>query len=45
MQDTMLDWNDALPEKDLTTADEHSKKADLALCLGTSLQISRIFFF
>jgi len=39
MRDVILDWNDALPDSELNTADEHSKKADLALCLGTSLQI------
>ncbi|KAJ8270066.1 hypothetical protein GJAV_G00109960 [Gymnothorax javanicus] len=36
---TILDWEDALPERDLSRADEASRKADLALTLGTSLQI------
>jgi len=37
--DTILDWEGALPDTDLDLAEEHSKKADLSLCLGTSLQI------
>ncbi|KAL4608071.1 NAD-dependent protein deacetylase sirtuin-6 isoform X1 [Arapaima gigas] len=36
---TILDWEDALPDRDLTRADEASRRADLALTLGTSLQI------
>ncbi|KAJ8274087.1 hypothetical protein COCON_G00087120 [Conger conger] len=36
---TILDWEDALPDQDLTRADLASRKADLALTLGTSLQI------
>ncbi|XP_033750534.1 NAD-dependent protein deacetylase sirtuin-6-like [Pecten maximus] len=39
MRDTILDWEDALPEKDLDMADLNSRKTDLSLCLGTSLQI------
>ncbi|XP_069623956.1 NAD-dependent protein deacylase sirtuin-6 isoform X3 [Ranitomeya imitator] len=37
--DTILDWEDALPDKDLNLADEACRKADLAITLGTSLQI------
>ncbi|XP_021444620.2 NAD-dependent protein deacetylase sirtuin-6 isoform X1 [Oncorhynchus mykiss] len=36
---TILDWEEALPEKDLNRAEEASRRADLALTLGTSLQI------
>lgn len=36
---TILDWEDALPEKDLNKAEDASRQADLALTLGTSLQI------
>ncbi|XP_069833997.1 NAD-dependent protein deacylase sirtuin-6 isoform X2 [Dendropsophus ebraccatus] len=37
--DTILDWEDSLPDKDLNLADEACRKADLAITLGTSLQI------
>ncbi|XP_072220457.1 NAD-dependent protein deacylase sirtuin-6 isoform X2 [Leuresthes tenuis] len=36
---TILDWEDALPDRDLNRADEASRRADLALTLGTSMQI------
>ncbi|XP_034039671.1 NAD-dependent protein deacetylase sirtuin-6 isoform X2 [Thalassophryne amazonica] len=36
---TILDWEDALPDKDLNKADDASRRADLALTLGTSMQI------
>lgn len=39
LRDTILDWEDSLPYKDLVTAEHHSRHADLAVCLGTSLQI------
>ncbi|KAG9480690.1 hypothetical protein GDO78_012252 [Eleutherodactylus coqui] len=39
LTDTILDWEDALPDKDLTLAHEACRKADLAITLGTSLQI------
>ncbi|KAL4227500.1 NAD-dependent protein deacetylase sirtuin-6 [Mactra antiquata] len=39
LTDTILDWEHALPDKDLELADKHAKLADLSLCLGTSLQI------
>ncbi|XP_053076075.1 NAD-dependent protein deacylase sirtuin-6 [Acinonyx jubatus] len=39
LKDTVLDWEDALPDRDLTLADEASRNADLSITLGTSLQI------
>uniref|UniRef100_A0A672QJS5 protein acetyllysine N-acetyltransferase n=1 Tax=Sinocyclocheilus grahami TaxID=75366 RepID=A0A672QJS5_SINGR len=36
---TILDWEDSLPDRDLNRADEACQRADLALTLGTSLQI------
>ena len=38
--DHVLDWEDALPEDELEASERHSKEADLAICLGTSLQIT-----
>ena len=35
----VLDWDDALPEDDLEASEEHASNAQLALCLGTSLQV------
>ena len=39
LKDTLLDWEDALPEADWLRAQEECAKADLVLCLGTSLRI------
>ncbi|XP_069505488.1 NAD-dependent protein deacylase sirtuin-6 isoform X2 [Ambystoma mexicanum] len=39
LRDTILDWEDALPDRDLTLAEDACRKADLAITLGTSLQI------
>ena len=39
LRDTLLDWEDPLPETDLNRAEEHCAKADLVICLGTSLRI------
>ncbi|KAL7547035.1 hypothetical protein ACHAWF_010348 [Thalassiosira exigua] len=39
LKDTLLDWEDDLPELDWERAQEACQKADLVLCLGTSLRI------
>ncbi len=39
LRDCLLDWDDELPEKELRKAEQQSKKADLILCLGTSLRV------
>ncbi|XP_072297400.1 NAD-dependent protein deacylase sirtuin-6 [Eucyclogobius newberryi] len=36
---TILDWEDPLPDRDLNKAEDASRRADLALTLGTSMQI------
>lgn len=40
LHDHVLDWEDALPEDELETSEKHAREADLAICLGTSLQIT-----
>ncbi|WMV39991.1 hypothetical protein MTR67_033376 [Solanum verrucosum] len=40
LKDTVLDWEDALPPKEMNPAERHCKMADVVLCLGTSLQIT-----
>lgn len=49
LKDELLDWEDALPDDALEAAEEHCKRADLALCLGTSLRVTvfshLVFFF
>jgi mono-ADP-ribosyltransferase sirtuin 6 len=37
--DTLLDWEDPLPEDDLERSKRECAEADLVLCLGTSLRI------
>ncbi|XP_032902592.1 NAD-dependent protein deacetylase sirtuin-6 [Amblyraja radiata] len=39
LQDTILDWEDALPDRDLSLADEACRKSDMSITLGSSLQI------
>ena len=40
LHDHVLDWEDALPVDELEASEKHSREADLAICLGTSLQIT-----
>ncbi|KAG6637810.1 NAD-dependent protein deacetylase SRT1 [Carya illinoinensis] len=40
LKDTVLDWEDALPSKEMDAAENHCRMADVVLCLGTSLQIT-----
>ncbi|EIE25513.1 SIR2-family protein HDAC1 [Coccomyxa subellipsoidea C-169] len=40
LKDHILDWEDALPEDELTASEDAVSAADLAICLGTSLQIT-----
>ena len=40
LHDHVLDWEDALPPDELVASEEHAREADVALCLGTSLQIT-----
>ena len=39
VRDTLLDWEDPLPEDELFAAQEHCEQSDLVLALGTSLRI------
>ena len=39
LYDTLLDWEDGLPEADFQRAQDECDLADLVLCLGTSLRI------
>ncbi|KAL8158619.1 hypothetical protein V2J09_000156 [Rumex salicifolius] len=40
LRDTVLDWEDELPSKEMIIAEKHCQVTDLVLCLGTSLQIT-----
>uniref|UniRef100_A0A2P2J6E2 NAD-dependent protein deacetylase SRT1 n=2 Tax=Rhizophora mucronata TaxID=61149 RepID=A0A2P2J6E2_RHIMU len=40
LRDTVLDWEDALPQNEMLPSEKHCRMADLVLCLGTSLQIT-----
>jgi len=39
LRDTLLDWEDPLPEDELEQSEAHCGEADLVLALGTSLRI------
>jgi len=40
LKDTIINFGENLPQKELKRADKHSKKADLSLVLGTSLRVT-----
>ncbi|KAK9077410.1 hypothetical protein SSX86_005747 [Deinandra increscens subsp. villosa] len=40
LRDSVLDWEDELPPKEMNAAEKHCRAADIVLCLGTSLQIT-----
>lgn len=40
LKDSVLDWEDALPPKEMKPAAKHCRMADVVLCLGTSLQVT-----
>uniref|UniRef100_A0AC35TUN8 Deacetylase sirtuin-type domain-containing protein n=1 Tax=Rhabditophanes sp. KR3021 TaxID=114890 RepID=A0AC35TUN8_9BILA len=42
LKDATLDWEDELPEPEFTITQKFAKKCDLALTLGTSLQINPV---
>jgi mono-ADP-ribosyltransferase sirtuin 6 len=42
LHDTLLDWEDELPEDDFEIAEKQCDKADLIVCLGTSLRIQPV---
>lgn len=39
LRDHILDWEQALPEDELSASERHADAADLSVCLGTSLQV------
>jgi len=39
LRDFVLDWEDNLPDDDLTISDTHSMQADLSIVMGSTLQI------
>lgn len=39
LKDVLLDWDSALPEDEYKLAKQHCRKANLVLCLGTSLRV------
>lgn len=39
LHDTILDWEDSLPDDEMRLSEAHCKRAQLCMCLGTSLQI------
>ncbi len=45
LHDTILDWNDELPEIDWALSQEHCEHSDLVLTIGTSLRIEPGTYF
>ncbi|CAL9109459.1 unnamed protein product [Musa acuminata var. zebrina] len=43
LKDSVLDWEDALPPKEMNSAEKHCRTADLVLCLGTRERIKLWF--
>lgn len=39
LYDTLLDWDDELPEDEMNNAQDQLEKSDLIICLGTSLRV------
>lgn len=39
LRDVLLDWDSPLPDRDYKLARKHFSKADLVICLGTSLRV------
>lgn len=42
LRDTLLDWEDSLPERDWERAQTECEMSDLVICLGTSLRIEPV---
>ena len=39
LRNSLLDWEDALPEKEFQVAEDALRQSDLCICMGTSLRI------
>ena len=39
LRNTLLDWEDALPEQEFRASEEALRESDLCICMGTSLRI------
>jgi NAD-dependent SIR2 family protein deacetylase len=39
LRDSLLDWDDALPDNDYDLSKKQFRKADVVLCLGTSMRV------
>ncbi|KAF6167946.1 hypothetical protein GIB67_027724, partial [Kingdonia uniflora] len=45
LKDTVLDWENALPAKEMIPAEMHCTRYDLVLCLGTRMKFSILLLF